>query len=569
MTVDISVLIGGEAGQGIQTVGLLMARTCHMAGLYVMAINDFESRIRGGHSFIQLRISDRPVHGPARKLHMMVALDERTYGLHQPELTEGGLALIPKDHADTMAQHHRCKMVDFEGLAKKAGSSILANTVAAGTCLALLGAPFDLFENVLKLTFNQVEEKRLAQNVQAAQYGYAAAEDETFKWSWHWAMTSPKGRLVDGAQAVAFGALAGDCRFSAFYPMSPATGIIQRLVDMAQTVPLVIEQAEDEIAAVNMVIGAAFAGVRAMTATSGGGFSLMTEGLGLAAITETPIVIVNAQRPGPATGLPTRTAQADLQFVIHASQDEFPRFVFAPGTPFEAFSVTARAFELSERFQVPAIILVDQYLNDSLFVAEEPFEAPEAVTPFTVTDDDLDDVKNYRRYELKDSGISPRALPCNGRALVKVCSDEHDEEGHITEDADIRDVMVAKRFAKLAAMRKEIRPPEVIHAGSDVLLISWGSMRGAMEEAVNQLRADGINCGGVHVVDMWPFPDAALSEILEKVTQFFVVEQNQSAQLGQLIRQQTGCQYTDAVLKYNGRPMCAGEITAAIKTKLR
>jgi 2-oxoglutarate ferredoxin oxidoreductase subunit alpha len=568
MTVDISVLIGGEAGQGIQTVGLLMARTCHMAGLYVMAINDFESRIRGGHSFIQLRISDRPVHGPARKPHMMVALDERTYGLHQPELTEGGLALIPKDHADTMAQHHRCKMVDFEGLAKKAGSSILANTVAAGTCLALLGAPFDLFENVLKLTFNQVEEKRLAQNVQAAQYGYAAAEDETFKWSWHWAMTSPKGRLVDGAQAVAFGALAGDCRFSAFYPMSPATGIIQRLVDMAQTVPLVIEQAEDEIAAVNMVIGAAFAGVRAMTATSGGGFSLMTEGLGLAAITETPIVIVNAQRPGPATGLPTRTAQADLQFVIHASQDEFPRFVFAPGTPFEAFSVTARAFELSERFQVPAIILMDQYLNDSLFVAEESFEAPETVATYTAADDLVDPV-GYRRYALTDSGISPRALPCKGPALVKVCSDEHDEEGHITEDADIRDAMVAKRFAKVAAMRKEIRPPEVIHAGSDILLISWGSMRGAMVEAVNQLRADGINCGGVHVVDMWPFPDAALSEILEKVTQFFVVEQNQSAQLGQLIRQQTGCQYTDAVLKYNGRPMCAGEITAAIKTKIR
>ena len=568
MTEDISVLIGGEAGQGIQTVGLLMARTCHMAGLYVMAINDFESRIRGGHSFIQLRISDRPVHGPARKLHMMAALDERTYGLHQPELTEGGLALIPKDHADTMAQHHRCKMVDFEGLAKKAGSSILANTVAAGTCLALLGAPFDLFENVLKLTFNQVEEKRLAQNVQAAQYGYTAAEDETFKWSWHWAMTSPKGRLVDGAQAVAFGALAGDCRFSAFYPMSPATGIIQRLVDMAQTVPLVIEQAEDEIAAVNMVIGAAFAGVRAMTATSGGGFSLMTEGLGLAAITETPIVIVNAQRPGPATGLPTRTAQADLQFVIHASQDEFPRFVFAPGTPFEAFSVTARAFELSERFQVPAIILMDQYLNDSLFVAEESFEAPETVAPYTA-DDDLEDPAGYRRYALTDSGISPRALPCKGPALVKACSDEHDEEGHITEDADIRDVMVTKRFAKVAAMRKEIRPPEVIHAGSDILLICWGSMRGAMVEAVNQLRVDDINCGGVHVVDMWPFPDAALSEILEKVTQFFVVEQNQSAQLGQLIRQQTGCQYTDAVLKYNGRPMSAGEIIDAIKTKLR
>ncbi len=568
MTIDISVLIGGEAGQGIQTVGLLMTRTCHRAGLYVMAVNDFESRIRGGHSFIQLRISDRPVQGPTRKLHMVAALDERTYGLHQSELTEGGLVLIPKDHADTMTQHHRCKTVDFEGVAKKAGSSILANTVAAGVCLSLLGAPSDLFENVLKSTFNQLEEERLAQNIQAARYGYTAVEDETFRWSWRWAMASPKGRLIDGAQAAAFGALAGDCRFSAFYPMSPATGIIQHLVDMAQTVPLVIEQAEDEIAAVNMIIGASFAGVRSMTATSGGGFSLMTEGLGLAAITETPIVIVNAQRPGPATGLPTRTAQADLQFVIHASQDEFPRFVFAPGTPFEAFSVTARAFELSERFQVPVIILMDQYLSDSLFVAEESFEAPETVATYTAADDP-EAPSGYRRYALTDSGISPRALPCKGSTLVKVCSDEHDEEGHITEDADIRDAMVTKRFAKLSAMRKEIRPPEVIHADSEILLICWGSMRGAMTEAVRRLRAEGLSCGGVHIVDMWPFPDAAVGEILGKAGKFFVVEQNRSAQLGQLIRQQTGYQYTDAVLKYNGRPMCAGEITDTIKTKLR
>ncbi len=569
MTVDISVLIGGEAGQGIQTVGLLMARTCHRAGLYVIVVNDFESRIRGGHSFIQLRISDGPVHAPTQDLHLMVALDERTYRLHQSDLQEGGLALIPKDDGDTMVQHHQCKIVDFAGLAQKAGNKILSNTVAAGTCLALIGAPFDLFENVLKTTFEQVEEKRLAQNVQAAQYGYAAAEEHTFRWSWRWDRTSPKGRLIDGAHAVALGALAGDCRFSAFYPMSPATGIIQRLVDMAAAVPLVVEQAEDELAAVNMVIGAAFAGVRAMTATSGGGFSLMTEGLGLAAITETPIVIVNAQRPGPATGLPTRTAQADLQFVIHASQDEFPRFVFAPGTPFEAFTVTARAFELSDRFQVPAVILVDQFLNDSIFVAEEAFEAPEAARPFTITDGDLDDPTLYRRYALNDSGISPRALPCRGLARVKVCSDEHDEAGHITEDAAIRDAMAGKRHAKYQAMREQIRPPEVIHAGSDIVLISWGSMRGAMIEAVNQLRADGINCGGLHMIDLWPFPDAAMGEILEKAAQFFVVEQNRTAQLGQLIRQQTGYRYADAVLKTNGRPMCAGEITEAIKTKLK
>ncbi|MFH1982073.1 MAG: 2-oxoacid:acceptor oxidoreductase subunit alpha [Pseudomonadota bacterium] len=569
MTPDIGVLVGGEAGQGIQTVGLLMARTCHRAGLYIMMVNDFESRIRGGHSFIQLRISDRPVLAPSPTHHLMVALDEKTYGRHRADLANGGLALIPGDVAGKATAHHERHWVDFEALAKSAGGRIMANTVAAGACLALLGAPLALFEEELESTFGALGEDRLAQNVLAARCGYDAVSDKTFKWAWQWETRAPKGRLIDGARAAALGALAGDCRFSAFYPMSPATGIIQALVELAPTMPLVVEQAEDEIAAVNMVIGAAFAGVRAMTATSGGGFCLMTEGLGLAAITETPVVIINAQRPGPATGLPTRTAQADLQFVIHASQDEFPRFVFAPGTPYEAYETVARAFELTDRFQVPAIILMDQYLNDSLFIAEEAFEAPEAVTAFTATDDDLDDPAHYRRFALTDSGISPRALPCQGRALVSVCSDEHDERGHITEEADIRDAMVAKRFAKLEAMARKIRPPEVIHGGSDVMLVSWGSTRGAIREAVTLLRAGGIDCGGVHVAELWPFPDSAMTDILEQAGKFIVVEQNQTAQLGQLIRQQTGHRYTGSVLKTNGRPITAEDITNAVKTQLQ
>jgi 2-oxoglutarate ferredoxin oxidoreductase subunit alpha len=389
-----------------------------------------------------------------------------------------------------------------------------------------------------------------------------------FKPAWQWQLKTPKGRLIDGAQAVAFGALAGDCRFSAFYPMSPATSIIQSLIDWGADLPLVVEQAEDEIAAVNMVIGAAFAGVRAMTATSGGGFSLMAEGLGLAAMTETPIVIVDAQRPGPATGLPTRTAQADLQFVIHAAQDEFPRFVFAPGTPFEAYQTTARALELSQRFQVPSIILVDQYLADSVFVIDESLEVPESITPYTIEDADMDNAESYRRYSLTEGGVSPRALPCQGRALVKACSDEHDEEGHITEDADIREAMIKKRFAKLEGMRREIRPPNTIHADADILLVCWGSLQGAMQEAVKLLRAAGHDCGGVHFVDLWPFPDAAANDILAQAKIFIMVEQNHTAQLGQIIRQKSGLLYTDAVLKTNGRPMRADEIYTSIQTIL-
>ena len=568
MTIDISILVGGEAGQGIQTVGILMARTCHSAGLYVTMINDFESRIRGGHSFIQLRISDRPVLGPTKTNHLIVCLDDKTAELHASELTEDGLMLVRKQNA-AAATEYKNHQVDFQGLAQKAGSKIMSNTVAAGSCLALLGSPSDHFETVIKTMFEDLDEKRVELNIKAAQYGYKAVANVAFKPSWQWQLGTPRGRLIDGAQAVAFGALASDCRFSAFYPMSPATNIIQALIDWGANLPLVVEQAEDEIAAVNMVIGAAFAGVRAMTATSGGGFALMTEGLGLAAMTETPIVIVDAQRPGPATGLPTRTAQADLQFSIHAAQDEFPRFVFAPGTPYEAYQATARAMELSQRFQVPSIILLDQYLADSIFVVQESFDVPESITPHTIDDAGMDNTEGYRRYTLTEGGVSPRALPCQGGALVKACSDEHDEEGHITEDADMREAMVKKRFAKLEGMQREIRPPNTIHADADTLLVCWGSLEGAMQEAVTLLRAAGHDCGGIHFVDLWPFPNAATSDILAKAKQFFMVEQNHTAQLGQIIRQQTGFQYTDALLKTNGRPMRADEIYTFIESTIK
>jgi len=562
MSIDITVRIGGEAGQGIQTVGHLLAFVCQEAGLYIMAINDFESRIRGGHSYFQIRICNKPVHAPHHKVHLLVALNQETYALHKKELDSDGFAVMDKQEEPV---EENILTVPFGDLAKEAGGKLFLNTVAAGVCLALLGAPLKLCKSVLAKQFGGKGPDVLEKNYRAVELGYKAVKDVSFKWAFEWKPDTPKGSLIDGSKAVALGALAGDCRLSAFYPMSPATGIMTYLSSFSDRFPLVVEQAEDEIAAINMIIGAAFAGVRAMTSTSGGGFCLMTEGLGLAGITETPIVIVDAQRPGPATGLPTRTAQGDLHFVIRASQDDFPRFVFAPGTPDEAFEITSRAFHLSEKYQVPSIILMDQYLADSLFTTEKRLAAPEYVERFIVQDDDIKDPSEYKRFAIKANGVSPRALPCVGKALVVISSDEHSEDGHISETINDRISMVDKRNAKVPYMIKEMNPPKEYYGESGILLVGWGSTKGAIKEAVDLLRVEGIDVGCLSFVDLWPLPSAKIKTVLNKGKRFFMVEQNSTAQFGQLIKEQTGLVHSGAILKYDGRPIYPNEIVEGFK----
>jgi 2-oxoglutarate ferredoxin oxidoreductase subunit alpha len=564
MPFDITITIGGEAGQGIQTVGSILAWVSQRAGLHVMAINDFESRIRGGHSFIQIRISDEAVHAPHHVIDILVAMDQNTYKLHRDRVASGGIILVQED-AEIKGDH--LTKVPFEKLALIAGGKITSNTVAAGICLALIGAPFHLIEKVLAQRFREKSKEILNMNLKAAELGFQFVDKAAFKGVF--TNNNGKTKLFEGSEAIALGALSADCRFGAFYPMSPATSIMGHLVKQTDHFPLVVEQAEDEIAAINMVIGAAFAGVRAMTATSGGGFCLMTEALGLAAITETPIVIINAQRPGPATGLPTRTAQADLLFVIHASQDEFPRFVFAPRNLRDAYAITARAFHLSDKYQVPAIILADQFLCDSWFTTEELFAIPSAVNLFHVTDEDLGDPSKYKRFQVTKTGVSPRALPCHGKALVMVSSDEHTEDGHITEIGHERIKMVDKRNAKLKQMRNEMKAPEVYYGDSDILLVGWGATQGAIQEAVDILRSDGRNIGSVTFSDLWPFPVQLATEALKNARAFILVEQNNGGQLGQIIKAQTGLKASGAILKYDGRPFFPIEIANDVQQHLR
>ena len=561
MSVDLNVTIGGEAGQGIQTIGDLLSQVCQQAGLYVMTINDFESRIRGGHSFVQLRISDHEINAPRYAIHLLIALDRQTVLLHKDKLAPDGIILSVER---VLPDVKSLLIVEFEKLAEQAGGKIVANTVAAGAGLGLLKAPFEIFKDILASRFGGKDSSVLEKNLKAAELGYQAVANVDFQWAFKWIQGSAKGLLMNGSKAIALGALAANCRFAAFYPMSPATGVLQELTEMTENYPFVVEQAEDEISAVNMIIGASFAGVRSITSTSGGGFCLMTEGLGLAGITETPIVIVNAQRPGPATGLPTRTAQGDLLFVIHSSQDEFPRFVFAPRTVNEAFYNTIRAFELSEKYQVPAIILMDQFLTDSVYLTGEKFEAPDRIQRFIASDADLDDPKNYNRYTVTESGVSPRALPCMGMAIVQSSGNEHLEDGHISEDKINRVKMLNKRNAKITAMQEEMNPPHGYFDDAGILLIGWGSSAGAIKEAVDLMRNKDIDVGCLTFSDLWPFPAEKVISAIGKNKKCIAVELNSTSQLKLLMRQQTGIDCSGSILKYDGRPLFPEDIVQEI-----
>jgi 2-oxoglutarate ferredoxin oxidoreductase subunit alpha len=566
MAVDITVTIGGEAGQGIQTVGQLLALACQKAGLYVFAINDFESRIRGGHSFYQIRISDRQVRAPNRRITMLICLDRRTLELHRQQVVTDGLVMMAaKDAKDEQG----VLTIPVYALAEKAGGSITANTVAAGACLALLGAPLELFLSIIEKQFSGKSRETVEQNSAAARLGYEAAAGVKCSAAFDWPGQAPRGMLMEGSQSVAYGALAGDLRFAAFYPMSPATSIMTHLTTVADAFPLAVEQAEDEIAAANMIIGSSFAGARSMTATSGGGFCLMVEALGLAAMSETPVVIVNAQRPGPATGLATRTGQGDLQFVLRAAQDEFPRFVFAPGSPEEAYHTAARALSLAEKYQVPAIILVDQYLLDSLYIVEQALPVADRIEYYISDDTAANKGGVYNRYAVTETGVSPRCLPCRGNALVVANGNEHTEEGYSTEEIAERNKMVRKRMAKIPFMLEEMEPPRAYHGEAQTLLVGWGSTEGAVLEAVDMLRAEGIDCGALHFNSIWPFPAAGAKKALGKAARCFMVENNATAQLGQLIRQELLRAPDGLILQYDGRPFYPADIAHTVKELMR
>jgi 2-oxoglutarate ferredoxin oxidoreductase subunit alpha len=425
-----------------------------------------------------------------------------------------------------------------------------------GVIGALLGLDQGICAQAAADFFGKGHHDVLQENEQAleAAYRWGSGRNATFEKLPPLSQSNPHA-MINGNEAIALGAVAAGLKFYSFYPMTPSTSIGLALAGWAKELGIVVEQAEDEIAVINMALGASFAGAPSMVATSGGGFALMVEGVSLAAMTETPVVIVVVQRPAPATGLPTRTGQADLEFVLHAGHGEFPRAVFAPGSIEECFALTAKALALAERYQGPVFILSDQFLADSYrAVVPFPLDGMPLVEPWSSAEDVF--ATPYRRFAITAGGVSPRLLPGLTEHLVVADSDEHTEDGHITEDLTVRIKMVNKRLRKGAGVRAEVIPPAWQGAERpDLLLVTWGSNEGAVEEAAALMQAKGIRVATLHFSQIWPMVPELFLERLQQAKEVVAVEGNATGQLARLIRREAGFLIERRVLRYDGLPI--------------
>ncbi|UJS15992.1 MAG: 2-oxoacid:acceptor oxidoreductase subunit alpha [Candidatus Jettenia sp.] len=555
MNNELTLKITGEAGQGMLTIGSALCKIFENAGFYLFANNDYMSRIRGGNNFLQLRISDRPLYTLRRNIDITVALDSKSVNMHKEDVSRDGVIILDKKRFNISEENSIFLDIPMYDMAKEIGNELFVNSIACGLLIEMIGIEFHYIDKVLRAAFSDKKEDIINKNIDAAQAGYDFAKNNFKRDTFKIKKGNAKDTLLMTANdAIVLGAITAGCKFYSAYPMTPSTGIMDLMAHCAKKFHMVVEQAEDEIAAINMAIGASYAGVRSMTGTSGGGFSLMVEGLSLAGMTETPIVIYEGQRPGPATGFPTRTEQGDLAFLISAGHGEFARVIFSPGTIEEAFYLTIKAFNIAEKFQIPVLIMSDQHLADSYRNIEIFDLSKVKVQRYIISKEDSRGIKDYKRYQFTESGISPRAIPSWINDPIYADSDEHTEEGHITEDAGIRTKMVEKRFSrKMAGLSKEIEKPKAFDVkGADCILIGFGSTYGVLKEAKESIK--NRNIGFIHLPQVWPFPAAEMIELLQGAKKIIVVENNAGAQLARLLKQETGIKADKSLLKFDGRP---------------
>jgi len=566
-TKSVSICLCGQAGQGIQTVEYLLTRIFKLAGFNVFATKEYMSRIRGGMNSTSIRISSGPVRAAASIIDILVPLNKGALQHVERNISDRTIILADKEMIDEDTKQTKHKIVDvpFTGTAAEIGDKIYSNVVAVGTIAGLFGVEPSMASKYVEKFFSakssDIVQKNLAALKKGFNFGAELIKSSKIKFEIAADKTVEDQVLLNGAEAVALGAIAGGCNFIASYPMSPSTGVLAFLAKHGKTFDIIAEQAEDEIAAINMGLGAWYAGARAMVTTSGGGFALMTEGVSLAGMLESPMVIHLAQRPGPATGLPTRTEQADLELALYAGHGECPRIVFAPGTIQDAFSLTQRAFNLADKYQVPVFILTDQYFIDSYYNTTAPDLSKLKIEKHISRTN-----KDYRRYELTKSGVSPRGIPGFGNGLVVVDSDEHDTEGHITEDLDLRIRMVDKRLKKGEMLKKDNVPPELTGPKNyKNLIVCWGSTQNIAEEALQKLGKDNVAL--LHFKQVYPLPEET-AEYLQKAKRIIIVENNATSQFAKLIKLQAGIDIDKKILKYNGLGFFVEELAEKLKKAL-
>ena len=571
---DLTIAIGGEAGQGIATPGDILARIFVRRGLHLNTYNAYQSIIRGGHIFLYLRVCDQEIYTHGDKLDILMCLNQDTMDRHLQLMGPGSWVLYNEDNIKPGEAGDGVQLCPLPVTKLSVSRNRLSqNTMAVGAASHLLGLDFQVLEESLTLRFQRQGQAVIDENVSVARAGYdhSVANFDAFAQT---VPTGPKPLAVwSGNEALAMGGAAAGVKFYAAYPMSPATGVLHWMAQNARNLGIMVRQVEDEIGVANMVIGAAHTGCRAMCATSGGGFALMTEAVGSAAMMEIPAVFIDVQRAGPSTGVPTKTEQGDLWQVLGASQGDFERFIVAPTTPVDCFNTMPELFNLTDKYQCPGIVVSDLLLAEGRFsIAPDlidmhpQIDRGELITKGSSTD-------GYMRYKDTETGISPRALPGLEGYVHVVATDEHDENSQLLSDEFTnphkRRKMVEKRARKFQAAIKDIKPPELEgSADAEITLIGWGSTYGVIREAVELLAQQGVAVNHLPIKWIVPFHGEAVTDILSKSKRVVVVENSYSGQFYRYMRSETGLNVDGHIRKYDGEPFMPHHIVDGILEQL-
>ncbi len=578
---EITVGFGGAAGDGLDKSGNLLARVINRLGLHAISYNSYQSLIRGGHTFLKLRVSERKEMCFGDHFNVLLAMNQDSIERHAPAVEPGGVIIFNSDKvtcdSSFLQENVHVVPLSFKELTSDMDKliPIMQNTMILGALLYLVNLDFKTLEKVLQDIFELKGQEIIDQNISVARIGYETALEhfDSARINIDWNFTHISKPFYSGNTAMALGAVVAGLKFYAAYPMSPATNILHWLVTNSERCGVLVKQAEDEIAVVNLAIGAGYAGVRSMCATSGGGFALMTEAIGEAGIFETPVVIINVQRGGPSTGLPTKTEQGDLNQAIGASQGDFPKVIMAPKSSTDCYHIVGEALNIAEQYQLPVIILSDLLMGENYETIEPGSWSHEVdINRGDLVEEvpkSMKEKDGFKRYTFTSSGISPRPLIGSEGMEYVTASDDHDEDGVIISDVftntAIRRKINEKRMRKLDGVLNELEPPQLEGPGdAEVTLIGWGSTWGVIHETIEQLDTAGIIANQLHFRHLLPFHSKEALQILNKCKKTIVVELNATGQFARHLKAETGFSSTDTILKYDGEPFEPRMITQRV-----
>ncbi len=576
--IDFTWMIGGEAGFGIMTTGVVFSKIAARSGYHIFDYIEYPSLIRGGHNAYEVHIAEFEVSHLNPEIDVLVCLNKETYEKHQARLTPSSLVVFDQDEFEVKEDVKKIIIPFKKILTELKGQPVMKNTIALGVSIGLLGGDINELIKIISEQFAKKGQEVINFNKQFVQSGfdqvkanYPSLITNFLNKSASVKTSGDKKKLVlTGNDAFSLGSVIADARVYVAYPMTPSSTVLTDLASWQEKVGMVVRHAEDEISVINTAIGSSFAGVRSAVGTSGGGFALMVESISFAGITEIPIVVFIAQRPGPATGMPTWTEQGDLLFAVFSGHGEFQKIVLSPGDNEEMIELTAKAYNLADIYQLPVIVMSDMYLSESHKSVEKDF-VDKFISEYkvnrgkTINQDQISNMKNqkYLRYKLTEDGISPRLIPGTPRYFYQANSYEHVEDGHTTEEAQLRILQVDKRARKWTTyLKNDFSMPKIYGdlEKTKIVFVSWGSTKGVVLQAHKLLKTKGIDSAFIHFNHIYPLDKKKVIAFLNLNKRYILVENNSWGQFGKLLAMEIGVQIKEKLLRYDGRPITAEEI---------